>query len=200
MTEDPFDRLLDAMPKISDAVNAFTSPEVQQRAFDALIAALGALPAPAQTPPLGEQTGNGKDSEEPATEAATSASSPKARGRRTRSSAKKSFTADRSIDFAPTGKPSLRDFAATKSPTSIQDRQLVAAYYLTEHLERETFDVAAILGAFKFMSWPIPSNPANALQVGASSKNWFDTGDMAAIRLTHTGTNFCEHQLPKPAK
>ena len=36
MTEDPFDRLLDAMPKIAQVVNEFRSEEVQRRAFEAL--------------------------------------------------------------------------------------------------------------------------------------------------------------------
>lgn len=31
MTDDPFDRLLDAMSEIAEAVNAFASPEVQRR-------------------------------------------------------------------------------------------------------------------------------------------------------------------------
>lgn len=33
MTDDPFDRLLDAMPKITKAVNVFASPDVQRRVF-----------------------------------------------------------------------------------------------------------------------------------------------------------------------
>lgn len=33
MTDDPFDRLWDAMPKIAEAVNVFASPDVGRRAF-----------------------------------------------------------------------------------------------------------------------------------------------------------------------
>jgi len=33
VTDDPFDRLWDAMPKIAEAVNVFASPDVQRRAF-----------------------------------------------------------------------------------------------------------------------------------------------------------------------
>jgi hypothetical protein len=33
VTDDPFDRLLDAMPKIAEAVNVVASPDVQRRAF-----------------------------------------------------------------------------------------------------------------------------------------------------------------------
>jgi hypothetical protein len=32
VTDDPFDRLLGAMPKIAEAVNAFASPDIQRRA------------------------------------------------------------------------------------------------------------------------------------------------------------------------
>lgn len=56
------------------------------------------------------------------------------------------------------------------------------------------------MGAFKFMGWPIPAMPDNALQKGASAYNWFDTSDMTKIRLSHTGGNYCEHKLPKPTK
>ena len=37
-----YEGLLAAMPRIADAVNRFQSPEVQRRAFEALIAAFGA--------------------------------------------------------------------------------------------------------------------------------------------------------------
>jgi len=43
VTEDPFDRLLDAMPKIAQVVNEFRSEEVQRRAFEALLATLSLI-------------------------------------------------------------------------------------------------------------------------------------------------------------
>ena len=41
MTYETFDRLLESLPKIAEAVNKFESSEVQEQAFEALARALG---------------------------------------------------------------------------------------------------------------------------------------------------------------
>ncbi|MGH3767893.1 MAG: hypothetical protein ACRDTX_22550 [Pseudonocardiaceae bacterium] len=213
MTEDPFDRLLDAMPKIAEAVNAFSSEEVQRRAFDALLGTLGTTVADHfDDPPTDAQWANrtaevSAKSALPASPAATDENGDGQRvtnaggRRRSRvSTSKKTWAVNRNINFAPPDKPSLRDVADEKKPKSNKDKNLVAAYYLTEHLSQETFDVSDVMGAFKFMAWPLPSNPANSLQVVASTLSWFDTKDMSKIQLTHIGSDYCEHKLPCSTK
>src|SRR5437868_6765666 len=46
----PFNDLLDAMPRIAEAVNSFVSPDVQLRAYDNLVGTFG-LPTPAAPTP-----------------------------------------------------------------------------------------------------------------------------------------------------
>jgi hypothetical protein len=213
VTEDPFDRLLDAMPKIAEAVNVFSSEEVQRRAFDALLATLGrTVTGHSDEPPTDAQWANWSaevpaKSALPASPAGTSENGDgqrvtNARGsRRSRvSTPKKTWTVNRNINFAPADKPSLRDVVDEKKPKSNKDKNLVAAYYLAEHLGQETFDVSDVMGAFKFMAWPLPTNPANSLQVVASTLSWFDTKDMSKIQLTHIGSDYCEHKLPRSTK
>jgi hypothetical protein len=221
--EDPFDQLLDAMPKIAEAVNSFSSPEVQRRAFEALLATLAATVneggdhppghAPAQSKngassaPSSEVEPNGRSGTDAA---GTSASTPEAgqgtsragsngRTRRT-PAAKKTWPVNRDINWMPTGKVSLKDFVDEKKPATNHEKNLVVGYYLKEHLGQLTFNVSDVLGAFKAMGWKVPSDPANTLQAAASVTSWFDTRDMAKVRVTHLGDNAVEHELPRPAK
>ena len=48
---DSFDRLLDAMPRIAEAVNTFSSEKNQRAALDALVRAIGLTDAGAAAPP-----------------------------------------------------------------------------------------------------------------------------------------------------
>jgi hypothetical protein len=100
----------------------------------------------------------------------------------------------------PSDKTTLKDLVAEKSPGSNPDKYLVVAYYLVEYLGKEAFDVSDVLGAFKFMGWRIPADPANTFAWAASKYGWFDSRDTSKIRLTHLGHNALEHDLPRPAK
>jgi hypothetical protein len=206
----PFDRLLDAMPRISEAVNSFTSPDVQKEAFKALIATLGAAPtaspngsaAPAESsvdPMPGVDMG---ESAAKTTETVTpNSSAAKARSPRKRTpGSKKVWPVNREINWSEPGKKPLTDLIAEKRPQNFHDKCLVAAYYLVEILGQESFDVPDVLGAFKAMSWRFPSDPANTLQVAASANSWFDTKDMSKVALRHHGINAVEHDLPRAEK
>lgn len=210
MHEDPFDRLLDAMPKIAEAVNAFSSPEVQRRAFDAL---LGNLAAAVNEAPAGtteerspnptesvDGPGRGAVKEEPKV-SADPADEPKGSSRRSRGRAtKKVWSANKNINWMPAGTISLRDFADEKKPANNPERNVVIAYYLVEHLNRESFDVSDVLGGYKAAGWKFPGDPGNSLQVTASSQHWLDTSDMSKIKLLHQGINAVEHELPRVKK
>jgi hypothetical protein len=216
LEEDPFDRLLDAMPKMAEAVNAFGSPEVQRRAFDALLATLAATvndeshpsgPSHQHSAPNGqaahvpEATEPEVDDSAGAQNAGPVAGRQGANGRARRSrAAKKNWPVNRDINWMPPGKVSLKDFVAEKAPATNHEKCLIIGYYLKEYLERATFDVSDVLGAYKAMSWKVPADPANTLQAAASVTSWFDTRDTGKVRVTHIGDNAVEHELPRPSK
>jgi hypothetical protein len=204
--EDPFDRLLDAMPKMAEAVNAFGSPEVQRRAFDALLATLAATvnePEAVQNPPADAAgtSGTEETADESLKDSGNGNGESKGNGRRGRARGpKKVWSANKNINWMPKDKISLRDFVEEKQPSTNYERNVVIGYYLTEHLGRETFDVADVLGGYKAAGWKFPGDPGNSLQVTASTRHWLDTADMAKIKILHMGVNAVEHELPRPKK
>jgi hypothetical protein len=206
--EDPFDRLLDAMPKIAQVVNEFSSEEVQRRAFDALLATLGAtVEVPPPDPQGTNGVANGADSSDAADDATGSATTGTAeasagRSRRStrKSGGKKSWSPNKSINFFPDGQPSLVDFAAEKKPANIGEQSLVICYYLSGRLEMETFAIPDVLAGFKVCGWKEATDPNNSLRTLASRKTWIDTADMSAIKLHHLGRRYVEHNLPRPTK
>jgi hypothetical protein len=197
------------MPKIAEAVNAFGSPEVQRRAFDALLAALapavneapGDRPEEPTPPGSADSAGHGVAKEESSNGSASSADGSKANGRRSRARApKRACNANKNINWMPSGTVSLKDFAEEKKPSNAGEKNVVIAYYLVEHLNYETFDVSDVLGGYKAAGWPFPGDPANSLQVTASAEHWLDTADMSKIKLLHQGINAVEHELPRAKK
>lgn len=213
-SSDRFDRLLDALPRIAEAVNTFTSEDVQKAAFTALVAALS-LPGTAadvaadHVVPAADPPGQG-DAGTAATTATgvaptvdgssqDSAKRPgaKARSPRTRKAAA-AVSAVKGLNFWPADKPSLPDFVAEKAPTNNKERNLLAVYYLEQVLEIEEITAGHVLGVYKECKWPEPSAPVNALHVTASNTHWIDTADSKAIKTTPGGRNMVEHTMPVP--
>ena len=208
MIEDPFDRLLDAMPKIAQVVNEFSSEEVQRRAFDALLATLGAT---VEAPPPNPQGTNGvangagsSDAAGDATGSVTTGTADASAGRSRRSSrksgSKKSWSPNKSINFFPDGQQSLVDFAAEKKPATIEEKSVVICYYLSNRLGMETFSIPDVLAGFKACGWREAKDPNNSLCAIASRKSWIDTADVNAIKFHHIGRRYVEHDLPRTTK
>jgi hypothetical protein len=163
LDEDKFGRLLDALPRIAEAINQFQSPTVQEHAFRALVGAL--------------------ELAEPAVDAPCQSAVP----------------ALTDLDFRPSGQQSLLDFAAGKRPRNLNDRNLVAVYYLEQILGLQNITVDHVRAAYKECNWREPSSPLHSLQNTASQKSWISTRHMDDIRTTSTGTNTVEKEMPYPA-
>jgi len=213
-----FDRLIEAMPAITDAVNAFTLEDNQRTALEALLAAAGVPTAPpglpevrtplAVVPPLpstdpAERDEHDLPEEAPVAAASTSndAGGQAGKAKRPRkAAAKKVYSRVKDLNFRPDGKTPLRDFWAEKAPTNNHERNLVIVRYLEDVLEIEKIEVGHVLAGYDEVGVRSPAIPDNSLMVTASQKGWLDTSDMKAIRTTHGGRNAIQYDMPKQTK
>lgn len=198
------DELLKRMPDIAKAVNAFTSEAVQERAFATLVGSFGSddagedadeqretgaeSPTPGATPPRKSRA---------AKKAASRTSKAASSGRKHTGSAPKMV---HDLNLRPSGKDSLKKFAAEKAPKSQDEKNAVILYYLKEVLGIAKVTADHVFTAYREMKdegWKTPSNVRNSLQVTKSTKGWVDTSDMDDISMPIAGTNMVEHDLPK---
>lgn len=195
--------LLDAMPRMAEATNAFESEETKRMALSAMLYAFGLPenpPAPAQSsePGLSVVTPIHDGPEDDGTVETTpgSVGTSTAVGRRSRPR-KKTALRPIDIDFRPEGKPSLREFAADKAPADNNEKNAVAIYYLTEILGMDAVEGGHVLAAYIECEWKIPADPADAIVKTAHRRKWLDSSSLRAIKLTFTGRNLVRHDLPR---
>ena len=192
--------LIDTMPSMAEAANAFASEENQRTALSAMLLAFGfpeSPPAPAQSPepglsvvtPIDDSRVDGPTESAPDT--ASAAVSRRSRPR------KKTAIRPIDIDFRPHGKPSLREFAAEKMPADNNEKNAIAVYYLTEILGVDTVEVGHVLAAYIECEWKIPANPADAIVKTAHRRRWLDSSSLKAIKLTFPGRNLVRLELPR---
>jgi hypothetical protein len=205
--QDQFDRLLEAMPRIAEAINLFGSAEVQRSAFDALIASMGVSRPRQVAPVLGESDedtpvaesdkGARVDEEEPDPRGAASTGS---RRRRGRTVGKRSWEPIRDIDFRPEGKQAFKDLVGEKEPVTQDQKNLLAVYWLERVAGSQEIGVGHVMAAYKECDWREPAKPANSLQVTASREHWIDTKNMKSILTTPSGRNMVNHDMPVAQK
>lgn len=202
--ETPFDRLLGVMPKIADAVTQFDDAEIKRAAFEVLMTEYGVGRRPRPTAPAdlrvveppaddGGQEANGSVGPESGdkTQATT------ARQQRPRKAgSKKSWPLDKQVNFRPTGKPSLREFADEKKPSTNDQKNAVVVYYMTEVLGMSGVSIGQVLTGYNECQWKPSSSPDATLRTTASKYRWIDTKDTKAITTTHAGRAFVEYDLP----
>jgi hypothetical protein len=203
VAEDMFDRLLTALPRIAESVNKFESPAVQEHAFEALVRALGITEPIATTPPApsngsadsatGDMNGDAGGVEEIEATNGT----PRRRRRRAASAL---VSAVRDIDLRPDGKQSFRDFAAEKQPSTKEERNIIAVYYLEQVLNLSEIKAGHVLAAYKECNWPEPNDMRHSLRVTSSRRHWLDTSDRTSIHTTAPGRNLVKHDLPRTPK
>lgn len=209
---DTFDRLLEAMPHIAEAVNAFSSEKNQRAALDALVRAIGIADAggaaPPASPPISvhmpvDETNDDEATQVPVdltTEAPpaaveTPSSNGAAASKRRRSPARK-WEPVRDINFRPADKQSFKDLVAEKLPATIDQKNIVAVWWLEQIAEIKDIGAGHVLAAYKECDWREPSYPDNALQVTASREHWLDTKNMKAIITTPSGRNVVQFDMP----
>lgn len=192
---DAFDELVEAMPKIAEAVKAF--PEsVQGKAFDAL------MEAHAGNAPIAS-TDTGSTSAKTRRTRKTSTRKSKASDNGAKTTAKRSSSAPtmvKDLDLAPKGKASFKDFAAAKAPTSNNDKNVVIVYYLAQITGTSPITIDHVFTSYRNAAWKIPKNLQNSLAATASKKGYFNTSDLQDIRLEVHGINRVEHELPEKSK
>lgn len=192
--------LLAEMPRIAEAVNAFTSEAVQQQAFEALLAAQSASTSSRGGAGRGGGAGAGAKpkTRKAKSKSSASAGSNGAKAKRKTSSSSPSLVKD--LDLAPKSKQSLRAFAEEKLPKSNHDRNVVSVYYLSQVADISPVTIDHVFTCYRDMSWPLPSSLENSLATTASRKRFLNTSDMADLKLTPPGINHAEHGLPAKSK
>ena len=199
MGNDQLEELLEAMPRIAEAVNSFSSPEVQRDAFATLMRAAGDE-LPSQSQAYGDthnelQTGTERVKSRPKKAPLVTAK----KATTTKSSKKGKLPAvpvDEALDIRPSGKTSLPDFADEKKPKRLQDQSMVIIYWLKNHAERNKVGLSQIHTCYKKLGWKSPANPRKHLHDIAFRKKWINTSDIEEVTLTHTGDQHVEHDLP----
>jgi hypothetical protein len=107
-----------------------------------------------------------------------------------------SFVKD--LDLRPSGKQSLKEFFAEKSPPDQQAHFAVIIYYLTHVLGLSNVGIDHVYTALKDVGEKVPNDIAQIARNTANRKGWLDTADTSNLKVTTGGENYVEHDLPKP--
>jgi len=203
VAEDDFERLLEAMPRIADAVKALPS-ELREAAYSDLVAAFKGMPEPVVVTAdvssisdegTGDDEGDGPNGDQPSTQ-----KKPARKIATRKTLARKTWTPDRHINFWPDDKQSFEEFIAQKQPSTIDQKNLASVFWLEQVAELEEISVSQVLAAYKSKDWHEPSYPDNALQVTASREHWLDTRNMKKITTTPSGRNMIKQMPVSKAK
>ncbi|WP_432477196.1 hypothetical protein [Nocardioides sp. GXQ0305] len=206
---DTFDRLLDAMPRIAEAVNAFGSEKNQRAALDALIRAIGvpdetgsadekANPVLRGLPTLQEPSAPAAKDEDH--EESDDDNSPKQAKRRKGKNGKKSYNVPKNLNFAPSGQPSLYEFIEEKKPRTNDEKSLLACYYLSEMMGFQDVTVERILAVYIAADWSPPAHPDSSLRGAAHRTGWIDTANTDSIKVTWKGETHIKSKMPGEKK
>jgi len=196
MAQEDFDELLERIPGIADAVNQFESEAVQADAFKALLDVWQGRERRGAKSNLSAKTKQAEAGSEGDKESRKKGAQKSAGGGRKTPA----VSAVKDLNLRPNGKQSFVDFVADKEPSTNYERCLVSVYYLSEVLGLDEVGANHVYTCFKaHKNWRNPADLRNTLAKTASRKNWLDTSNMEAIKLTPQGMNAVEHDLPRDA-
>ncbi len=105
------------------------------------------------------------------------------------------------LNLTPPEKKSLKDFIAEKSPSEAGgEMTTVMVHYLQKTLGIENVSLNHIYTCYKNAEKKVPvSLKANVSDI-QRRKGWLNTADTDKIRVTTSGENLVEHELPKKKK
>jgi len=201
MGQEEFAVLLERMPKVAEAVNAFKSESVQLEAFQALVEAFvgedgTSKRKTAESPSAGESVGTLKK--------ATRTASKTTKGKEGNSTKKRRGSSPKvvgDLNLRPSAKQSFKDFAAEKAPKTYFEKETVAVYYLIETIGMQKgITEDHVYSCFQDAKWRVPHNLLNSMQEASSRKSWLDTSDGDDIKITTPGKNLVIHDLPATPK
>lgn len=105
------------------------------------------------------------------------------------------------LSLRPKGKTAWAEFAAEKAPRTHQEKQLLAVLWLTREAAMDNgITVDHVNTCYQGAKWPRPRDLTNALSVTAKKSGWLDTGDKSDIKLTVSGEDHVDHDLPPKPK
>lgn len=189
MAAETFEDRLSQLERALKVVKTVESnPELQTRALDWLLGGVPAAASPASTSPRSDPPGgNGGD--------------PKEKPKRSKSNGSKtsSVAQDKTLDIAPKGKTTWTDFVMAKNPTTNDEKNTTAVYWLLEEAARPAAGISQIVTLFIAAKWDLPKNPKNSAQI-AGTHGLLDTSNSDDIKLTSQGTALVVNTLPKPTK
>jgi len=92
---------------------------------------------------------------------------------------------------------SFREFHTAKSPTSAAEFNAVAVYYLVRArgIEQPTFN--QLYTCYKDVGRRTPEFFKQSVIDTKNKQGWIDLTDINKLTITHRGTEFVEHDLPK---
>jgi hypothetical protein len=100
------------------------------------------------------------------------------------------------LNLYPKDKKSIKEFIDEKGPSSMEQKSVVAIYYLAVVLEISKVSIEHVYTVFKSANWIVPADLKNAIH-RAGSAGWLDTSDSNDLKVTSSGENLVEHNLPK---
>jgi hypothetical protein len=119
---------------------------------------------------------------------------------RSKNSRKESYKIISDLILNPTnGTPSLKAFLKEKNPSTAMEVNAVVIYYLQKKIGLSGISPDHVYTCYKNIERKVPAALVQSLFDTASLKGWIDTKDKTDIRITTTGENLVEHDLP-PAK
>lgn len=100
------------------------------------------------------------------------------------------------FDFRPSNNEALKDFFGKYKTSSNFEKNLVFIYYLQEVLKVSEITVDHVYSCYRYLNLKIPSLIQSLIDT-KKAKGWIDTSDTNDMKVTRTGINFLEHEMPK---
>jgi hypothetical protein len=173
---------LDAIRIIDEALSGVTDPPTRARILNWAWEKFSPTP---QTVPIESSRGVSKKTSTP---------------RKKSSKSKPSLSLIKDINLEPSGKKSFEDFANEKLPSSHPEKCVVCVYYILNELQQGPVSVNHVFTCFRDIHWRLPADLKDVLYWTASQRNWLDTSDISDIKVTPSGNNLIEHELPRKEK
>lgn len=199
MSNEQFDRLIEAMPQIAKAVNAFESDAMREKALDSLLSAFGTVTnaTPAPKPPEPEQAGTPEPDGGTGNNGGQRRSSRKPVGRRT----EQGPAFDKSLSARPAGKESLMDFLARSQPKNQNEYILAIVYWLDKIAEVTPVTVDRVFTGFRLAELKLPGGSLANKVSQTGSLGWLATTTRESVTLSVSGEERILHDmLKRPAK
>lgn len=91
----------------------------------------------------------------------------------------------------------LKDFYASFTVSSNQERNLVFMYYLQHKIEVSAITPNHIFTCYRDVGVKVPTALVQSLRDTSNRRGWLDTGNTNDLKVTTPGMNHLEHDLAK---